>query len=309
MVLKPASATPFSALAQAELAERAGIPPGVFSVVTGASDAIGGELTGNSVVRKLTFTGSTEIGKILMKQCADTVKKVSMELGGNAPFIVFDDADLDAAVVGAMASKFRNTGQTCVCANRIYVQEAVYHEFSQKLGAAVSAMKVGDGLKGETQQGPLIDMAAVEKVEEHIEDAVSKGGQIALGGKRHELGGTFFQPTIVTGVTHEMKVAKEETFGPVAPLFPFETEEEVIQMANDTEFGLASYFYSRDIGRIWRVMEGLEYGIVGVNEGIISTEVAPFGGVKESGIGREGSKYGIDDFVEIKYALMGGIEK
>ena len=309
MVLKPASATPFSALAQAELAERAGIPPGVFSVVTGASDAIGGELTGNSVVRKLTFTGSTEIGKILMKQCADTVKKVSMELGGNAPFIVFDDADLDAAVVGAMASKFRNTGQTCVCANRIYVQEAVYHEFSEKLGAAVSAMKVGDGLKGETQQGPLIDMAAVEKVEEHIEDAVSKGGQIALGGKRHELGGTFFQPTIVTGVTHEMKVAKEETFGPVAPLFPFETEEEVIQMANDTEFGLASYFYSRDIGRIWRVMEGLEYGIVGVNEGIISTEVAPFGGVKESGIGREGSKYGIDDFVEIKYALMGGIEK
>jgi len=307
MVLKPASATPFSALAQAELAERAGIPPGVFSVVTGASGAIGGELTGNPIVRKLTFTGSTEIGKTLMEQCARTVKKVSMELGGNAPFIVFDDADLDAAVAGAMASKFRNTGQTCVCANRLYVQEGVYDAFAEKLAKAVGAMKVGDGLKGETQQGPLIDMAAVEKVEEHIEDAVSKGGKIAMGGKRHKLGGSFFEPTILTGITSKMKIAREETFGPVAPLFPFKTEEEVIRMANDTEFGLASYFYSRDIGRIWRVMEALEYGIVGVNEGIISTEVAPFGGVKESGIGREGSKYGIDDYVEIKYALMGGI--
>ena len=307
MVLKPASATPFSALAQAELAERAGIPPGVFNVVTGSAGAIGGELTGNPIVRKLTFTGSTEIGKVLMEQCARTVKKVSMELGGNAPFIVFDDADLDAAVAGAMASKFRNTGQTCVCANRIYVQESVYDAFAGKLAAAVSAMKIGDGLKGETQQGPLIDMAAVEKVEEHIEDAVSKGGKVALGGKRHKLGGTFFEPTILTGITPKMKVAKEETFGPVAPLFPFKTEEEVIKAANDTEFGLASYFYSRDIGRIWRVSTALEYGIVGVNEGIISTEVAPFGGVKESGIGREGSKYGIEEFVEIKYLCMGGI--
>jgi succinate-semialdehyde dehydrogenase/glutarate-semialdehyde dehydrogenase len=308
MVLKPASATPFSALAQAELAERAGIPKGVFSVVTGASGAIGGELTANPIVRKLTFTGSTEIGKQLMEQCARTVKKVSMELGGNAPFIVFDDADLDAAVAGAMASKFRNTGQTCVCANRLYVQEGVYDAFAEKLARAVAAMKVGDGLKGETQQGPLIDMAAVEKVEEHIEDALAKGGKIAMGGKRHALGGSFFEPTILTGITARMKVAREETFGPVAPLFPFKTEDEVIKLANDTEFGLASYFYSRDIGRVWRVMEALEYGIVGINEGIISTEVAPFGGVKESGIGREGSKYGIDDYVEIKYALMGGID-
>ncbi|MBK17977.1 MAG: succinate-semialdehyde dehydrogenase I [Rhodospirillaceae bacterium] len=309
MVLKPASMTPFSALAQAELAERAGIPKGVFNVVTGSAGAIGGEITANPIIRKLTFTGSTEIGKVLMEQCAGTVKKVSMELGGNAPFIVFDDADIDAAVQGAMASKFRNTGQTCVCANRIYVQEGVYDEFAEKLGAAVSAMKVGDGLKGETQQGPLIEPAAVEKVEEHIADAVENGAAVALGGERHELGGTFFQPTILTNVSQDMKVAREETFGPVAPLFPFKTEEEVIKHANDTEFGLASYFYSRDIGRIWRVMEGLEYGIVGVNEGIISTEMAPFGGMKESGIGREGSKYGIDDFVEIKYALMGGIDK
>ncbi|MCZ6887417.1 MAG: NADP-dependent succinate-semialdehyde dehydrogenase [Gammaproteobacteria bacterium] len=308
MVLKPASATPFSALAQAELAARAGIPPGVFNVVTGASNSIGGELTGNAKVRKLTFTGSTEVGKLLMQQCAQTVKKVSMELGGNAPFIVFDDADLDAAVVGAMASKFRNTGQTCVCANRIYVQESVYDTFSAKLKVAVEAMTVGDGLKGETQQGPLIDMAAVDKVEEHIADAIANGGSVALGGKRHALGGTFFEPTILTGITSKMKIAKEETFGPVAPLFSFSTEQEVIALANDTEFGLASYFYSRDIGRIWRVMEALEYGIVGINEGIISTEVAPFGGVKESGIGREGSKYGIDDFLEIKYALIGGID-
>ena len=250
---------------------------------------------------------ATEIGKMLMEQCAATVKKVSMELGGNAPFIVFDDADLDAAVQGAMVSKFRNTGQTCVCANRIYVQEGVYDAFAKKLTAAVKEMTVGDGLKGETQQGPLIEMAAVEKVEEHIQNAVDGGAKIALGGKRHALGGTFFEPTILTGMTQQMKIAREETFGPVAPLFPFKTEEEVIGYANDTEFGLASYFYSRDIGRIWRVMEALEYGIVGINEGIISTEVAPFGGIKESGIGREGSKYGIDDFVEIKYALLGGI--
>ena len=308
MVVKPASMTPFSALAQAELAERAGMPPGVFNVVTGSAGAIGGELTANPIVRKLTFTGSTEIGKMLMEQCAATVKKVSMELGGNAPFIVFDDADLDAAVQGAMISKFRNTGQTCVCANRIYVQEGLYDEFAEKLAVAVAKMAVGDGLKGETQQGPLIEMAAVEKVEEHIKDAVDSGAKIALGGKRHDLGGTFFEPTILTGVTQKMKIAREETFGPVAPLFPFKTEEEAIGYANDTEFGLASYFYSRDIGRIWRVMEALEYGIVGINEGIISTEVAPFGGIKESGIGREGSKYGIDDFVEIKYALLGGID-
>ena len=309
MVLKPASMTPFSALAQAELAERAGIPKGVFNVVTGSAAAIGGEITENPIVRKLTFTGSTEIGKVLMEQCAKTVKKVSMELGGNAPFIVFDDADLDAAVQGAMASKFRNTGQTCVCANRIYVQAGVYDDFTEKLSAAVSLMKVGDGLKGETHQGPLIETDAVEKVEEHIADAVAKGAEVAVGGSRHELGGNFFQPTILRNVKQDMQIAREETFGPVAPLFSFKTEEEVIKYANDTEFGLASYFYSRDIGRIWRVMEALEYGIVGINEGIISTEVAPFGGVKESGIGREGSKYGIDDFVEIKYALMGGIDK
>ena len=309
MVLKPASATPFSALAQAELAQRAGIPPGVFSVLTGDSGAIGGELTSNPIVRKITFTGSTAVGKSLMRQCAGTVKKVSLELGGNAPFIVFDDADLDAAVAGAMASKYRNTGQTCVCANRLLVQDGVYDAFSEKLKVAVAALKVGDGLKGETQQGPLIDMAAVEKVEEHIQDAVAKGASVALGGARHALGGTFFEPTVLTDVTTDMKVTREETFGPVAPLFRFATEDEAIRMANDTEFGLASYFYSRDIGRIWRVAEALEYGIVGINEGIISTEVAPFGGVKESGIGREGSKYGIDDFVEIKYMLMGGLGK
>jgi len=308
MILKPASATPFSALAQAALADRAGMPPGVFNVVTGAAGDIGTEMTSNSTVRKLTFTGSTEIGKTLMKQCAGTVKKVSMELGGNAPFIVFDDADLDSAVKGAMASKFRNTGQTCVCANRLYVQETVYKEFTQKLVTAVEELVIGNGLTGETHQGPLIDLAAVEKVEEHIEDALLKGGLVQTGGNRHKLGGTFFEPTVLTGVTSEMKVAREETFGPVAPLFSFGREEEVIDLANDTEFGLASYFYSRDIGRIWRVMENLEYGIIGINEGIISTEVAPFGGVKESGIGREGSKYGIDDFLEVKYALLGGID-
>jgi succinate-semialdehyde dehydrogenase/glutarate-semialdehyde dehydrogenase len=307
MVVKPATATPYSALALAELAERAGVPAGVFSVVTGSSGAIGGEMTSNPIVRKLTFTGSTEIGKLLMEQCAGTVKKTSMELGGNAPFIVFNDADIDEAVLGAMASKFRNTGQTCVCANRLLVQDGVYEEFSKKLAAAVEEMRVGDGLKGETEQGPMIDMAAVEKVEEHIEDAVAKGAKVISGGSRHDLGGTFFQPTVLAEVNTDMKVTKEETFGPVAPLYRFETEEQALQMANDTEFGLAAYFYSRDIGRVWRVMEGLEYGIVGVNEGIISTEVAPFGGMKESGTGREGSKYGIEDYLEIKYCLIGGV--
>ncbi|MAM67496.1 MAG: succinate-semialdehyde dehydrogenase I [Rhodospirillaceae bacterium] len=307
MVVKPATATPYSALALAELGERAGIPAGVFSVLTGSSGAIGGEMTSNPIVRKLTFTGSTEIGKLLMEQCAGTIKKTSMELGGNAPFIVFNDADIDEAVEGAMASKFRNTGQTCVCANRLLVQDGVYEEFSRKLADAVEEMRIGDGLKGETEQGPLIDMAAVEKVEEHIEDAVAKGAKVISGGSRHDLGGTFFQPTVLAEVNTDMKVTKEETFGPVAPLYRFETEDQALQMANDTEFGLAAYFYSRDIGRIWRVMEGLEYGIVGVNEGIISTEVAPFGGMKESGTGREGSKYGIEDYLEIKYGLIGGI--
>lgn len=307
IVLKPATQTPFSALALAELAHRAGIPAGIFNVVTGAAGAIGGEMTGNPIVRKLTFTGSTEIGKILMQQCAGTVKKVSMELGGNAPFIVFDDADLDAAVEGAIASKFRNTGQTCVCANRLLVQDGVYDVFAAKLASAVAKLKVGDGLKGETQQGPLIDMKAVAKVEEHIADATSKGARIIAGGKRHTLGGSFFEPTILADVTPKMAVAKEETFGPVAPLFRFKTEAEAVQMANDTEFGLAAYFYSRDLGRVWRVAEQVEYGIVGINTGIISTEVAPFGGVKESGIGREGSKYGIEDFLEVKYMCMGGI--
>lgn len=307
IVIKPATETPFSALAMAELADRAGVPAGIVNVITGASREIGGELTSNPIVRKLTFTGSTEVGKILLKQCADTVKKVSMELGGNAPFIVFDDADVEAAVQGAMASKYRNTGQTCVCANRIYVQAGVYDEFVEKFSAAVNKMVIGDGLKGETQQGPLINMAAVEKVEEHIADALDKGGRIVTGGGRHELGGTFFQPTIVADADQGMKFAKEETFGPLAPVFKFEDEKDVIQWANDTEFGLATYFYSRDIGRIWRVSEALEYGIVGINEGIISTEVAPFGGVKESGMGREGSKYGIDDYLEMKYLCMGGI--
>jgi succinate-semialdehyde dehydrogenase/glutarate-semialdehyde dehydrogenase len=307
MVVKPASATPFSALALAELGERAGIPAGVFSVITGSAATIGNEMTANPIVRKLTFTGSTEIGKQLMVQCAATVKKVSLELGGNAPFIVFDDADLDAAVEGAIASKYRNTGQTCVCTNRLIVQAGVYDAFVEKLIAAVAKMKVGDGLTGEFQQGPLINMAAVEKVEEHIADAVAKGGRIALGGKRHDLGGSFFQPTILTGVTPEMLVAREETFGPVAPIFRFSTDAEAIRMANDTEFGLASYFYSRDINRVWRVAEALEYGMVGINTGLISTEVAPFGGMKESGIGREGSKFGIEEFIEVKYLCMGGI--
>ena len=307
MILKPASQTPYSALALAVLAERAGIPAGVFNVVTGASGAIGGELTANPIVRKLTFTGSTEIGKLLMQQCAGTVKKVAMELGGNAPFIVFDDADLDAAVDGAIASKYRNTGQTCVCTNRFLVQAGVYDAFTEKLSVAVARLKVGDGLKGETQQGPLIDMKAVAKVEEHIADAVAKGARIVIGGQRHALGGSFFQPTVLADVTPAMAVAKEETFGPVAPLFSFTSDEEAIRMANDTEFGLASYFYSRDIGRVWRVAEALEYGIVGINTGLISSTVAPFGGVKESGVGREGSRYGVDDFLEIKYLCMGGI--
>jgi succinate-semialdehyde dehydrogenase/glutarate-semialdehyde dehydrogenase len=307
MVVKPATATPYSALALAELAERAGVPKGVFSVVTGSAGAIGGEMTGNPIVRKLTFTGSTEIGKVLMEQCAGTVKKVSMELGGNAPFIVFDDADLDAAVEGAMASKYRNAGQTCVCANRLLVQDGVYDAFAAKLAEAVTGLKVGDGTEVGVSQGPLIDMAAVEKVEEHIEDALSKGARVVVGGSRHELGHSFFQPTILADVDTSMKVTKEETFGPLAPLFRFKTEEEAIQMANDTEFGLAAYFYSRDMGRVWRVSEGLEYGIVGANVGIISTEVAPFGGVKESGVGREGSHYGLDEFMEVKYICMGGV--
>src|SRR5690242_9563889 len=305
IVLKPATQTPFSALALAELAHRAGVPAGVFNVVTGSATQIGGEMTSNPIVRKLTFTGSTEIGKILLEQCAKSVKKTSMELGGNAPFIVFDDADLDAAVEGAIMSKYRNTGQTCVCANRILVQDSVYDAFAAKLTAAAAKLKIGDGLKGETQQGPLIDMKAVEKVEEHIADAVKKGAKVVAGGKRHALGHSFFEPTILVNVTTDMKVTREETFGPVAPLFRFKTEEEAVKLANDTEFGLAAYFYARDLGRVWRVAEQIESGIVGINTGIISTEVAPFGGVKESGIGREGSKYGIEDYLEIKYLCMG----
>ncbi|WP_068437670.1 NAD-dependent succinate-semialdehyde dehydrogenase [Magnetospirillum sp. XM-1] len=308
VVIKPAEDTPLSALALAELAERAGFPPGIVNVITaGDPRAVGAELTSNPKVRKLSFTGSTEVGKLLMAQCAATVKKLSLELGGNAPFIVFDDADLDAAVAGAMASKYRNTGQTCVCANRLLVQDGVYDAFAAKLAEAVGALKVGPGLKGDFQQGPLINEEAVQKVERHIADAVAKGARIVLGGKRHALGGTFFEPTILADVTTDMAPAREETFGPVAPLFRFKTEEEAVRMANDTEFGLAAYFYSRDVGRVWRVSRALEYGIVGINEGIISTEVAPFGGVKESGLGREGSKYGLEDFLEIKYLCMGGI--
>jgi succinate-semialdehyde dehydrogenase/glutarate-semialdehyde dehydrogenase len=307
VVLKPASQTPFSALALAELASRAGVPPGVFNVITGTATEIGGELTSNPIVRKLSFTGSTETGKVLMAQCAATVKKLSLELGGNAPFIVFDDADLDAAVEGAMASKYRNTGQTCVCANRLLVQDSVYDRFSAKLAEAVKKLAPAPGLDDGATQGPLIDDRAVEKVESHVADAVSKGARVLVGGKRHSRGGRFFEPTILTGVTPAMAVAKEETFGPVAPLFRFSTEAEAIALANDTEFGLAAYFYGRDIARVWRVAEALEYGIVGINTGIISTEVAPFGGVKESGIGREGSKYGLDEFLEIKYLCMGGI--
>src|SRR5262245_13804050 len=307
VVCKPASETPLTALALAELADQAGIPKGVFNVVTGKASAIGKELTSNPDVRMLTFTGSTEIGRILMAQCAPTIKKLGLELGGNAPFIVFDDADLDKAVVGAMASKYRNAGQTCVCANRIYVQEGVYGTFAEKLATEVKRMRVGPGTEQGVTTGPLINKAAVEKVDEHIADALQKGASIVTGGKRHTLGGNFYEPTILANVTREMLVAREETFGPVAPLFKFKTEEDVIAQANDTPFGLAAYFYSRDIGRIWRVAEALECGIVGINEGIISNEVAPFGGYKQSGLGREGSHHGIEEFLEIKYMLMGGL--
>jgi len=306
-IVKPAGQTPLSALAMAELAARAGVPPGVLNVVTGGAREIGAELTSNPIVRKLTFTGSTEVGRVLMAQCAPTLKKLSMELGGNAPFIVFADADLDAAVQGALTSKYRNTGQTCVCANRLLVQEEIYDEFAARLARAVGAMKVGDGLKGPTDLGPLIDAAALAKVEEHVADAKAKGGQVILGGKRHALGGTFYEPTIITGATTAMKFAREETFGPVAPLFRFRTEVEAVKLANDTEFGLASYLYTRDLARAWRVTEALEYGIVGLNTGIISTEVAPFGGVKQSGFGREGSHHGITDYTELKYLCAAGI--
>ena len=309
MVLKPASQTPFSALALAELAERAGIPAGVFNVVTGSAKAIGGEICANPIVRKLSFTGSTEIGAELIAQCAPTVKKLSMELGGNAPFIVFDDADLDAAVVGAIASKYRNAGQTCVCANRLLVQDGVYDAFAEKLAKAVGELKVGNGVEPGVTQGPLIDAKALEKVEELVADATKKGARVICGGQRHALGQTFFEPTILADVTPDMRVARAEIFGPVAPLFRFHTEEEAIRMANDTEFGLASYFFARDVGRIFRVAEALEYGMVGVNTGLISTEIAPFGGVKSSGLGREGSRHGLDDYLEIKYVCVAGLGK
>jgi succinate-semialdehyde dehydrogenase/glutarate-semialdehyde dehydrogenase len=307
VVCKPATETPLSALALAELAERAGIPSGVFSVITGSSREIGAEMTSNGIVRALTFTGSTEVGRVLMAQCAPTIKKVGLELGGNAPFIVFDDADLDAAVQGAMLSKYRNAGQTCVCANRILVQDGVYDAFAGKLAEAVKKLKVGNGTENGITTGPLINKAAVAKVQEHIDDAVKKGGKVVVGGKA--LGGNFFEPTLIRDVTSDMAVAREETFGPVAPLFRFKSEEEAIAMANATEFGLACYFYSRDIGRVWRVAEGLEYGMVGINEGIISTAEAPFGGVKESGLGREGSHHGVEEYLEMKYMLMGGLDK
>jgi len=308
VVIRPASQTPFSALALADLADRAGIPPGVVNVITGPSGEMGAELTGNPIVRKLSFTGSTEIGKLLMEQCAGTIKKVSLELGGNAPFIVFDDADLDAAVEGAIASKYRNAGQTCVCANRLLVQSGIHEAFTERFAKAVAELKVGNGLDNGTQQGPMIDAAAVEKVEEHIADALAKGAKILTGGSSHALGGTFFEPTVLVGATTDMMVAREEIFGPVAPIFKFDDEDEAVALANDTEFGLAAYFYTRDNSRVWRVSEKLEYGIVGVNSGVISTEVAPFGGIKESGIGREGSKYGIDDFIELKYVRIGEID-
>ena len=308
MVVKPATQTPFSALAFALLAERAGLPKGLLSVVTGSASQIGGEMTANPLERKLTFTGSTEVGRTLMRQSADTIKKLSLELGGNAPFIVFDDADLDAAVEGAMVSKYRNTGQTCVCANRIYVQRGVLDAFTAKLVARVEALKVGNGVEPGVTQGPLIDAKAVAKIEEHVADAVAKGGKVLTGGKRHALGGQFYEPTVVAGATADMLVAHEETFGPLAPIFAFDTEAEAIARANDTEFGLAAYFYSRDIGRIMRVAEQLESGMVGVNTGLISTAEAPFGGVKQSGLGREGSKYGLDEFIEIKYICLGGLD-
>ena len=309
MVVKPATQTPFSALAFAELAERAGVPKGLLSVLTGSASQIGGEMTRNPLVRKLTFTGSTEVGRLLMRQSADTIKKLSLELGGNAPFIVFDDADLDAAVEGAMISKYRNTGQTCVCANRIYVQKGVLKAFTDKLVAKVNGLKVGSGVDAGVTQGPLIDDKALAKIEEHIADAKAKGGTVLTGGKRHALGGLFFEPTVVGGATNDMLFAKEETFGPLAPIFAFDTEEEVLARANDTEFGLAAYFYSRDVGRVMRVAERLESGMVGVNTGLISTAEAPFGGVKQSGLGREGSRYGLDEFMEIKYICLAGLDK
>jgi succinate-semialdehyde dehydrogenase/glutarate-semialdehyde dehydrogenase len=307
IVVKPAELTPYSAFALAVLAERAGVPKGVFSVLTGDAKAIGGEMCANPIVRKLSFTGSTAVGRILMEQCAPTIKKLSLELGGNAPFIVFDDADLDAAVAGAIASKYRNAGQTCVCANRLYVQDGIYDAFAEKLVAAVRQLKVGNGLESGITQGPLIEEKAVQKVEEHIADALGHGGRLLTGGKRSALGHGFFEPTVIADVTPSMRVASEETFGPLAPLFRFRTEDEVIALANDTEFGLAAYFYARDMGRVWRVAEALESGMVGVNTGLISNEVAPFGGVKQSGIGREGSKYGMDDYLVIKYICLGGI--
>ena len=307
MVVKPATATPLSAFALAELAERAGLPAGLLSVITGKAGAIGGEMTSSPLVRKLTFTGSTEIGKELMVQAASTVKKVALELGGNAPFIIFDDADIDAAVEGAVASKYRNTGQTCICTNRFLVQDKVHDVFVEKLSAKVAALKVGSGFEDGVAQGPLIDMAAVEKVEEHVADAVAGGARVLTGGKRHAKGGTFFEPTVIAGMTPDMMAAREETFGPLAPVFRFRTEEEAIRLANDTPFGLASYFYSRDIGRVWRMAEALEYGLVGVNAGLISTEVAPFGGYKESGLGREGGPWGIEEFLEVKYVAMAGL--
>jgi succinate-semialdehyde dehydrogenase/glutarate-semialdehyde dehydrogenase len=306
-VIRPASQTPFSALAIAVLAERAGMPKGVCNVITGPSSATGKELTANPLVRKLSFTGSTEVGRVLLAQCAETIKKTSMELGGNAPFIVFDDADLDEAVKGAMASKYRNTGQTCVCANRVLVQEGVYDAFAAKLKAAVEALKVGNGMEEGVTQGPLINADAVKKVQEHINDALSKGAKVVTGGKPHEKGGNFFQPTVLAEVPHDALIFREETFGPVAPLFRFKTEQEAIKLANDTEFGLAAYFYSRDVGRIFRVAEALEYGIIGINEGIISTAEAPFGGFKQSGLGREGSSHGIEEYLETKYMALGGI--
>jgi succinate-semialdehyde dehydrogenase/glutarate-semialdehyde dehydrogenase len=305
LVVKPAAETPLSALALAVLAERAGIPPGVLNVVTGEAVSIGGELTRNPVVRKLSFTGSTAVGRLLMRQCADTLKKLSLELGGNAPFIVFDDADPDAAVEGVMQSKYRNTGQTCVCANRILVQDGIYDAFAERLAVRVAELRVGPGTEEGVSQGPLISGDALAKVEAHIADALAKGARVVTGGGRHELGGTFFQPTVIRDVTPAMRIASEETFGPVAPLFRFRTEGEAVDMANDTEYGLAAYFYSRDLSRVWRVLEGLEYGMVGVNTGLISTPVAPFGGVKQSGLGREGSRHGIDEYLEMKYVCIG----
>ena len=309
VVIKPAEATPFSAVALAELADRAGFPPGVLNVITGDAPSIGGEMCANPIVRKISFTGSTEVGRLLMKQAAPTIKKISLELGGNAPFIVFDDADLDAAAEGAIVSKYRNAGQTCVCANRFFVHEKVYEAFAQKLAVKVGALKVGRGTETGVTQGPLINADAVAKVEEHLADAKARGAKVAIGGARHALGGTFYQPTVLTGVTPDMQIFREETFGPVAPLIAFKDDAEVIELANRSEFGLASYFYSRDIGRIWRVAEALEFGMVGVNTGLITTEVAPFGGMKQSGLGREGSKYGIEEFVEVKYICFGGVDR